>query len=91
MEKLTIGTTAPVFNLLNQQNSEVNIKAYRGKNILLYFFLKPLSLRCSEQARKIREIKEKMMNDNLVVLGICPDLPKKTLKFFEEENLNFDL
>lgn len=91
MEKLKLGDIAPIFNLLNQQNSDVNIKSYRGKSIFLYFFLKPLTIRCAQHAREISEIKNKMNNTNLVILGICPDLPKKTIKFFQEENLNFDL
>jgi peroxiredoxin Q/BCP len=89
MERLKVGDSAPIFYLFNQQNTNVNIKSYRGKSILLYFFLRPLTIRYSQCARELNQIK--MRNDNLIVLGISPDLPKKNLNFFQKVDLNYDL
>ena len=62
MERLKVGDSAPIFNLFNQQNTNINIKSYRGKSILLYFFLRPLTIRSSQCVCEINEIKMRMTN-----------------------------
>ena len=91
LKKLFVGDTAPIFNLMNQQNNDINIKSYRGKIIFLYFFLRPLTFRSCQEAFEIKKIKDEFSKMDIVFLGICPDQPKKSIRFFEENELNFDL
>jgi peroxiredoxin Q/BCP len=86
-----VGAVAPVFSLLNQIGDEVNIKSFRGKNIVLYFYPKAMTPGCTTQACGIRDYKKEFTKVNTVVFGISPDEPKKLLKFIEKEDLNFDL
>ena len=86
-----IGAMAPVFNLLNQNGDEVNIKSLRGKNLVLYFYPKAMTPGCTTQACGIRDSKKVFSKANTIVFGISPDEPKKLLKFIEKEDLNFDL
>jgi peroxiredoxin Q/BCP len=86
-----VGAVAPVFSLLNQIEDEVNIKSFRGKNIVIYFYPKAMTPGCTTQACGIRDYKKEFTKANTVVFGISPDGPKKLLKFIEKEDLNFDL
>lgn len=86
-----VGAMAPVFNLLNQNSDEINIKSLRGKNVVLYFYPKAMTPGCTVQACGIRDTKKAFLKANTIVLGISPDEPKKLLKFIEKEDLNFDL
>ncbi len=91
MKKLQVGESAPVFSLLNQVSDEVNIKAFRGKIIVLYFYPKAMTPGCTVQACGLRDSKKSLDKKNVVVFGISPDEPKKLLKFIDKEGLNFDL
>jgi peroxiredoxin Q/BCP len=86
-----VGAVAPVFSLINQIGDVVNIKSFRGKNIVLYFYPKAMTPGCTTQACGIRDYKKEFTKANTVVFGISPDEPKKLLKFIEKEDLNFDL
>ena len=91
MTLLKLGKLAPEFNLLNQQGEEINLKSFRGKKIVLYFYPKAMTPGCTVQACGIRDSKKIFEKLNTVVFGISPDEPKKLLKFIEKEKLNFDL
>lgn len=91
MTKIKVGDTAPIFNLLNQIGDEINLKAFRGKVVVLYFYPKAMTPGCTTQACGLRDSKKALDKKNVVVLGVSPDEPKKLLKFIEKENLNFDL
>lgn len=86
-----IESLAPNFSLLNQDGHEIDLKSYRGKNVVVYFYPKASTPGCTTQACGIRDFKKEFAKYNTVVLGISPDEPKKLLKFFEKEKLNFEL
>lgn len=86
-----IGNLAPTFRLQNQNEEEVDLKKFRGKNIVLYFYPKAMTPGCTVQACGIRDSKKELTKLNAIVLGVSPDEPKKLLKFIEKEKLNFDL
>ena len=79
MAKIKVGDSAPVFSLLNQASDEVNIKAFRGKTIVLYFYPKAMTPGCTVQACGLRDSKKALDKKNVVVFGISPDEPKKLL------------
>ncbi len=91
MSHLKVGQVAPVFNLLNQSSDEINLKAFRGKTVVLYFYPKAMTPGCTVQACGLRDTKKKLDKSNVIVLGVSPDEPKKLLKFIDKEDLNFDL
>lgn len=86
-----VGNLAPAFNLLNQDESIVDLKSLRGKIVVLYFYPKAMTPGCTVQACGIRDTKKEFAKMNTVVLGVSPDEPKKLQKFIEKEKLNFDL
>lgn len=87
-----IGTKAPDFKLLNQNNKIVSPKQFKGKkNIVLYFYPRAMTPGCTAQACGLRDYKTKITKQKTVILGISIDSPDKLKKFEEKHHLNFDL
>ena len=91
MNPLSVGSQAPIFTLLNQQEQPVSLNDFRGKKVLVYFYPKALTPGCTTQACGLRDSKSELDELGLVVLGISPDTPKKLAQFIEKKSLNFIL
>ena len=91
MNPLSVGSQAPIFTLLNQQEHPVSLNDFLGKKVLVYFYPKALTPGCTTQACGLRDSKSELDELGLVVLGISPDTPKKLAQFIEKKNLNFTL
>ena len=91
MNPLSVGSQAPIFTLLNQQEQPVSLNDFLGKKVLVYFYPKALTPGCTTQACGLRDSKSELDELGLVVLGISPDTPKKLAQFIEKKSLNFTL
>ena len=91
MNPLSVGSQAPIFMLLNQQEQPVSLNDFLGKKVLVYFYPKALTPGCTTQACGLRDSKSELDELGLVVLGISPDIPKKLAQFIEKKALNFTL
>lgn len=91
MKQPEIGQPAPDFSLMNQSGELVNLKQYRGKNVVLYFYPKASTPGCTVQACGIRDSQGEFARLNTVVLGISPDPIKRLVNFINKKALNFDL
>ena len=91
MNPLSVGSQAPIFTLLNQQEQPVSLNDFLGKKVLVYFYPKALTSGCTTQACGLRDSKSELDELGLVVLGISPDTPKKLAQFIEKKDLNFTL
>lgn len=91
MNPLSVGSQAPIFTLLNQQEQPVSLNDFRGKKVLVYFYPKALTPGCTTQACGLRDSKSELDALGLVVLGISPDTPRKLAQFIEKKALNFTL
>jgi peroxiredoxin Q/BCP len=85
------GNLAPAFSLLNQNGEAVNLKQFRGKRVVLYFYPKAMTPGCTVQACGLRDSQKTLSALDVVVLGVSRDQPKSLLKFRERDELNFDL
>lgn len=92
MNTLVVGDTAPLFTLLDENEQQVSLADYSGKQqVLVYFYPKAMTPGCTVQAQGLRDIKAELADLNTVVFGISPDEPKKLKKFCERDELNFTL
>ncbi len=92
MSELKIGKNAPAFSLENQLGELVSLKDFKDKSfVVVYFYPKAMTPGCTTQACGIRDSKKELAKNNIVVLGISPDEPKRLLKFQEKEKINFTL
>ncbi len=88
---LKIGDKAPNFKSKNQSGEEIELKSYKGKKVILYFYPRDNTPGCTSQACDLRDNKNLLNKENYIVLGISSDSEKSHQKFIEKFDLNFDL
>lgn len=91
MSSLKIGSKAPSFSALNQEQVEVTLEDFAGKYLVLYFYPKALTPGCTTQACSIRDIKQELDAKGAAIVGISPDPVAKLQRFRDKHQLNFDL
>jgi len=67
---------APKLDALDLDRKKVNLDQYRGKNVLLVFYLGDSCVHCVEQLAKIHEKIGEFESNNTVVLGISSAAPE---------------
>lgn len=86
---LNVGDPAPAFTLLNQREEAVELSAYTGRDVLVYFYPRANTPGCTTQACGLRDVAGEI--GDTVILGISPDTPAKQARFDEKYSLGFDL
>ncbi len=87
-----VGTLAPDFQLLNQDNQPVRLSDYRGKRVVLFTFARAGTLGCTHQACTLRDALPKIdANHDTVVLAMSDDTPQALKSWQESERLPYDL
>jgi peroxiredoxin Q/BCP len=85
------GTTAPDFELPDQDGNPVRLSSLRGRPIVLYFYPKADTPGCTTQACGIRDHSADYEAAGAVVLGLSPDPVTAIKKFHGGQSLNFTL
>ncbi len=88
---LEIGSTAPAFELPDQNNVMHTLEEYRGKKVILYFYPKDNTQGCTKQACGFGELYPQFTEKGAVVLGVSKDSVASHKKFEEKYNLPFTL
>src|SRR3989441_4331547 len=85
------GKPAPDFNLTTGDGSQVSLKDYRGKWIVLYFYPKDFTSGCTMEARNFQRDLSKYQDAGAVILGVSVDTAQSHKDFCAKEGLNFKL
>jgi len=85
------GSSAPDFSLPSQDGSAVNLKDYRGKWVVLYFYPKDMTPGCTLEAHNFQRDQPEFARRNAAVLGVSVDSPDSHKRFCTKEGLNFKL
>ena len=88
---LQIGELAPDFTLVDQDEKSHTLSQYRGKKVVLYFYPKDMTPRCTIQAEGMRDSMNDLEAKGIVVLGVSVDDVNSHKKFAEKHDLNFPL
>ena len=91
MITLKSGDTAPEFSATIQNGQTINLKDYRGKKVVLYFYPKDNTPGCTTQACNLRDNYTLLKKQGYEVIGISQDSEKLHQKFIEKQSLPFDL
>src|SRR5699024_2918400 len=86
-----VGKQAPNFTLKNQDNENVSLADFRGKNIVLYFYPKDMTPGCTTQACDFRDAYESFSDLDDVILGVSPDPIERHQTFIDTYALPFHL
>ena len=86
-----VGKAAPDFSLTTGDGSQVSLKDYHGKWIVLYFYPKDFTSGCTMEARNFQRDLTKYEESGAVVLGVSVDTAQSHKDFCAKEGLNFKL
>ena len=86
-----LGSPAPEFKLQDQSGKWHQLKDYRGKWVVLYFYAKDMTPGCTTQACEFRDNIFAFRDAGAVVLGISVDDVESHKKFSAKHSLPFPL
>ncbi len=86
-----VGSTAPEFTLNSQEGTPVNLKDYRGKWVVLYFYPKDFTSGCTVEAHNFQRDLSQYEQKHVVILGVSVDTADSHKQFCAKEGLNFKL
>lgn len=89
--RLTVGSTAPEFTLLDANSNEVSLRDFAGEKVVLYFYPAAMTPGCTTQAVDFSSSIEDFHNAGYRVLGCSPDPVEKLAKFVEKSEITFTL
>src|SRR5438046_10722096 len=81
------GSAAPDFTLASEDGSNVSLKDYRGKWIVLYFYPKDFTSGCTVEAHNFQRDQTEFTKRNAVVLGVSVDSAESHKRFCAKEGL----
>ena len=91
MTTLKIGDKAPDFSGIDQNGSTVQLKDFKGKKVVLFFYPKASTPGCTAEACDLQNNMERFLAQNYQVIGVSADLQKRQLNFAVKNNLQYPL
>lgn len=88
---LAVGANAIDFKLVNADGSEINLKDFRGKKVVLYFYPRDNTPGCTAEACSFRDWYDGILTAGAVVVGVSPDNTASHAKFKDKMSLPFYL
>jgi thioredoxin-dependent peroxiredoxin len=85
------GQPAPDFSLPSGEGGLVNLKDFKGKWVVLYFYPKDFTSGCTLEAHNFQNDLAKYQNLNAIILGVSADTAQSHKDFCTKEGLNFKL
>ena len=85
------GQPAPDFSLTTGDGSQVSLKDYHGKWVVLYFYPKDFTSGCTLEAKNFQRDLSKYQDAGAVILGVSVDSAQSHKDFCAKEGLNFKL
>src|SRR5438093_5185583 len=86
-----LGKPAPDFSLATGDGSQISLKDYRGKWVVLYFYPKDFTSGCTMEARNFQRDLAKYNESDAVILGVSVDTAQSHKDLCAKEGLNFKL
>jgi len=91
MTTLKIGDKAPDFSGIDQNGSTVQLKDFKGKKVVLFFYPKASTPGCTAEACDLQNNMERFVAQNYQVIGVSADSQKRQLNFAIKNNLQYPL
>ncbi|MDH5710639.1 MAG: peroxiredoxin [Gammaproteobacteria bacterium] len=88
---VSLGKKVKNFSLPATGDKTVNLKDYKDKNIVLYFYPKDSTPGCTTEGQNFRDAKARFSRQDTVIFGISRDSIKSHENFKTKQGFNFDL
>src|SRR5436305_1945226 len=85
------GQQASEFTLPSQDGTQISLKDFRGKWVVLYFYPKDNTPGCTIEAHNFQRDLPKYEQDNAVIVGVSVDSPDSHKDFCAKQGLTFKL
>lgn len=93
-ERLSAGTTAPSFTLMEADGGQVSLEqslSDAGRGVVVYFYPKAATPGCTTEACDFRDNLASLQGAGYLVLGVSPDEPEALREFRDAEHLTYTL
>ncbi|MFJ6679942.1 thioredoxin-dependent thiol peroxidase [Microbacterium sp. NPDC091382] len=91
MPRLSTGSPAPEFSLVDQDGRTVSLVDFRGKRLIAFFYPAAMTPGCTTEACDFRDSVAPLQAAGYTVVGISRDEPAKLQAFRERDTLPYDL
>ena len=85
------GSAAPEFSLATSDGSQVSLKDFKGKWVVLYFYPKDMTSGCTIEAKNFQRDLAQYEKTGTVILGVSVDSADSHKEFCTKEGLTFKL
>jgi len=86
-----VGDEAPDFALPDQHSQTVRLSDLRGRRVIVYFYPKAGTAKCTTQACDFRDNWAALTAQGVDVLGVSADSPADLLAFAEEQGAEYPM
>lgn len=83
------GQPAPDFCLMGDDGKEHDLRSFRGRTVILYFYPRDATPGCTTEARDFRDLHAAILARGAVVIGVSPDSVESHRRFRAREALPF--
>jgi peroxiredoxin Q/BCP len=90
-EMPAVGQEAPAVALPSQEGGIVDLKSFRGKWVVLYFYPKDMTQGCTIEAHNFQQDLSKYDKLNAAIVGVSVDSTDSHKQFCAKESLTFKL
>ena len=90
-EMPAVGQAAPAVALPSQDGGVVDLKSFRGKWVVLYFYPKDMTQGCTIEAHNFQQDLPKYDKLNAAIVGVSVDSTDSHQQFCTKESLTFKL
>lgn len=88
---ITVGSTAPDFELPDASGKTVSLRQYRGRWVVVYFYPKDDTPGCTTESCAFRDAYEDLKAAGAEIIGISADSPSSHQQFAQKHRLPFVL
>ncbi len=91
MDTLKVGSQAPDFTAVDQNENRVQLSDFTGKKLILYFYPKASTPGCTAEACDFRDHYQSLTKKGFAVVGVSADSVKRQKNFADKNGLAFPL
>ncbi len=91
MSKVKVGKKVPDFTLPATGDQDIALSAFRGKNVVLYFYPKDSTSGCATEGQNFRDKIATFRRRKTAILGVSRDSIKSHENFKEKQAFPFEL
>ncbi|MGI9531146.1 thioredoxin-dependent thiol peroxidase [Lutimonas sp.] len=91
MTTLQIGDKAPDFKAKDQYGKTIELKDFKGKKVVLFFYPKASTPGCTAEACNLRDNYQSFQSKGYEVIGVSADSEKRQLNFSNKQELPYSL